>query len=343
MTELWLVIKDFLAEQYENLSYGISSMKPMQIIVNVLDIILMSFLFFAIFKFINKRRAGKLALGLVVIVLVFMISTAAGMKGIQFILSNFYQVGILAIIIVFQPELRAALEKVGGNPIMSGIKNIAMESKDEATINAATEAIADAAASLAKTKTGAIIVLENTTKLGEYIKSERVIDAQLTSALLQNIFHKNAPLHDGAVIIRDLRLHAAGCFLPMPSNDDVLGDLGSRHRAGVGVSEFSDALVVIVSEETGTISVAFQGELMRNYNKETLTTLIGSFFLDQNIEKHLKKNKKSAGKKTVIKKLADKKSSVKSTPEKKPTNKKTVNTSDRNKSSETAEGGASNE
>ena len=325
MTEIWESIEKFVAEQYENLTYGISNMTPMQIIINVFDILLMSLLFFAVFKFINKRRAGKLALGLVVIVLMFMISTVAGMKGIQFILSNFYQVGILAIIIVFQPELRAALEKVGGNPLVSGIKNITMESKDGATINAATQAIADAASELAKTKTGAIIVLENTTRLGEYIKPERVIDAQLTSALLQNIFQKNAPLHDGAVIIRDLRLHAAGCFLPLPSNDEAVGALGSRHRAGVGVSEFSDALVIIVSEETGTISVAFQGELMRHYNKDSLEALIGSFFLDQNIEKHLKKNRT---------KTSDKKTSVKKPTEKKP---KKIKPKDKN------EGGADNE
>lgn len=302
MTGIVEVIKTFVSEQYQNLVYSISNMTVIQIVVNVLDILLMSCLFFAIFKFISKRRAGKLALGIVVIVFASFLSAAAGMKGIQFILSNFYQVGILAIIILFQPELRAVLEKVGGNPIMSGIKNITMESKDISTINAAAKAISDAAAKLSATKTGAIIVLENTTKLGEYIKQERIIDAQLTSALLQNIFHKNAPLHDGAVIIRNLRLYAAGCFLPMPSKDDTLGDLGSRHRAGVGISEFSDALVIIVSEEKGTISVAFQGELTRNYDEETLSALVFSFFSDQNIDFHLRKKKNKIEKKRPVKK-----------------------------------------
>ena len=292
MTELIEIVKKFISEQYDNFIYSISNMSAGQIVINLLDILIMSAMFFAVYKFINKRRAGKLAVGLVVIIFILLGSTALGMKGLQFILSNFYQVGILAIIIVFQPELRSALEKVGGNPLVTGIKNIAMESKDAATVNNAVQAIVDATLELSKTKMGAIIVLEKTTKLGEYIKPERILDAQLNSSLLQNIFQKNAPLHDGAVIIRNFRIYAAGCFLPLPSNDDALVNLGSRHRAGVGVSEYSDALVVIVSEETGTISVAVQGELTRYYRKEELTQLVFSFLADQSIDSHIKRSKK---------------------------------------------------
>lgn len=292
MTEIIEFIKTFVSEQLELIRYNVVNMSPLQIFVNIMDIILMTFLFFAIFKFISNRRAGKLALGLVVIIGVAFLSSFSGMKGLQFIVSNFYQVGIIAIIIVFQPELRAALEKVGGTPIINGFKNITMESKDVTALNNAASAITDAAMELSKTKTGAIIVLENTTKLGEYIKAERIIDAQITSELLQNIFHKNAPLHDGAVIIRDLRLYAAGCFLPLPSNDETVGALGSRHRAGVGISEYSDALAIIVSEETGAVSVAFEGELTRHYDKVGLEDILVGFLSDKNIKGRLRKKRK---------------------------------------------------
>lgn len=299
MEELTSQIETFFSEQVEVIKYNISNMTGMQIFINVLDIMLMTLMFFLVFKFINNRRAGKLALGLIVIIIIAFASSVAGMRGMQFILSNFYQVGILAIIIVFQPELRAALEKVGGTSIMNGIKSIAMDSKDITAVNNATQAISDAAAALSKTKTGAIIVLENSTRLGEYIKSERIIDAQLTSELLQNIFHKNAPLHDGAVIVRELRIYAAGCFLPLPSNDEAVGALGSRHRAGLGISEHSDALAIIISEETGTISVAFDGELTRHYDKESLDNLVFNFLSDKSIKSHLKKKRKNATKNNV--------------------------------------------
>ena len=137
------------------------------------------------------------------------------------------------------------------------------------------------------------MVIEKSTRLGDYIKTERILDANISSALLRNIFHKNAPLHDGAVIIRDFKIYAAGCFLPMPSHDETVGALGSRHRAGVGVSEFSDSLVIIVSEETGSISVAFGGELYRNFNAESLESLIRSFFNERSIEKHFSKRKQN--------------------------------------------------
>lgn len=295
MEEIIRQVETFFTEQFAVIRYNISNMTGMQIFINVLDIVLMTMLFFAVFRFINNRRAGKLALGLVVLIVIAFISSVSGMRGMQFILSNFYQVGILAILIVFQPELRAALEKVGGTTLKSGIKGIAaIEAKDLTAVSNATQAISDAVVELSKTKTGAIIVIENSTRLGEYIKSERVIDAQITSELLQNIFYKNSPLHDGAVIIRGLRIYAAGCFLPLPSNDETVGSLGSRHRAGVGISEHSDALAIIVSEQTGAISVAFEGELTRNYDKETLDDLMFNFMSDKNIKGHLKKKKKNS-------------------------------------------------
>jgi len=282
------IVNDF----FSNIKDVFSSMGAWEIVINILDIVIMSFLLFAVYKFISKRRAGQLAAGVVVVILLILVSSAAGMKGITFILSNFYQVGILAIIIVFQPELRAALEKVGGNPIMAGIKNITMESKDAATVKNATDALVNALCDLSKTKTGAIVVLENTTKLGEYIQTGKIVDANMSSELLKNIFYNKAPLHDGAVIVRGLRIYAASCFLPLTTHDGNLGHLGSRHRAAVGISENSDAVVLVVSEETGTISVAFQGELTRQYSRDRLYEVISSFFTSQNIKPHLKSGKK---------------------------------------------------
>lgn len=292
MPELIVEIRKTMTEFFSSVSDYIANMSPWQIIVNVLDILVMSLLFFAVYKFISKRRAGKLAIGLVLIFAVWGLSTLVGARGLNFILSNFYQVGMLAIIVVFQPELRAALEKVGGNPIVTGIKNIATESRDEAEIKTATEALVTAMCDLSKTKTGALVVIENTTKLGDYIQSGKIVDAKITTPLLKNIFFNKAPLHDGAVIIRDLRIYAAGCFLPLASRDDMVGNLGSRHRAAVGVSENSDALVIVVSEETGTISVAYQGELSRQYSYDKLYEVVQSFFMAQNIKPHLKKTKK---------------------------------------------------
>jgi len=299
MTEIVEFINGFTSKLLESVKNRVAEMSVFEIIINLFDIIIMTALFFAIYKFIKKRRAGKLAVGLILIVLATFLSSFMGMKGIQFILSTFYQVGMIAIIIVFQPELRAALEKVGGNPLVAGIKSIGMDSKDAAFVNNAIEAITDASKALSSTNTGAIIVLENTTKLGEYIKPERVIDANLTSALLQNIFHKNAPLHDGAVIIRNFKIHAAGCFLPMPSNDETVGSFGSRHRAGVGVSEFSDALVIIISEERGAISAAFGGELFKDFDAKSLENLLREFFYGKSVNDQLSKKRKKGERRLV--------------------------------------------
>ena len=287
-TEIKKVITEFVASMKDNLL----SMSPWQIVVNVMDILIMSLLLFAVYKFISKRRAGQLAVGVVLVILLAVISSVTGMRGINFILSNFYQVGILAIIIVFQPELRAALEKVGGNPIMTGIKNITMESKNLAEVTEATEELVNAMCDLSKSKTGAIVVIENTTKLGEYIQSGKLVDAKIGAELLKNIFYNKAPLHDGAVIVRDLRILAASCFLPLTTHGNTLGRLGSRHRAALGISENSDALVLVVSEETGTISVAYQGELTRQYSRDKLYEVVLSFFTQQNVKSHLKKSRK---------------------------------------------------
>ena len=247
--------------------YVISPITEMTL-VDLLDIVILAMLIYYVYRFIWERRAGKLAVGVVLIIVVLIISSALEMHALNFILQNFYQVGIMALLIIFQPELRAVLEKVGATPT-TGLKTIA-EQKSPEQITEAVEAITEAVCDLSREKTGALIVIERSTKLGEYIKSGVVINAQTSSHLLRNIFYNKAPLHDGAVIIRDCRVYAAGCFLPLSTQTDIVKDLGTRHRAAIGMSEASDAPVIVVSEETGTISVAYEGALKRNFNYSTL-------------------------------------------------------------------------
>ncbi len=237
--------------------------------VDILDIAVLSLILYLVFQFMRDRRAGKLMIGLGLFATLLVVSTLLNMHAVKYILQNFYQIGFLAIIIVFQPELRAALEKVGNSPI-SGFRGLVPDTREIKMITADIEAICEASCDMARTKTGALIVLERQTKLGEYIKSGVAINAQISSFLLRNIFFNKAPLHDGAVIIRDYRICAAGCFLPLSTREDIIQDLGTRHRAAIGLSESSDAVVVVVSEETGTISVAIDGTLKRNYNYNSL-------------------------------------------------------------------------
>lgn len=290
MSEIIETLKALMSQFWSGIVYGVTDMSPWEILINILDIFIMSWLLFALYKFVRKRRAGQLAGGLVMLVLLMIVCALTGMKGMNFILSNFYQVGILAVIIVFQPELRAALEKVGGGSIVTGLKSIAMENKGEIEIRESTEALVSAITDMSKTKTGALIVLENATKLGEYIQTGKMVEANLSAPLLKNIFFNKAPLHDGAVIVRDMKIHAAACVLPLADIDS--DSFGTRHRAAIGVTEVSDALVLVVSEETGTISVAYQGNLTRNYNYDSLYKVIHSFFDSHNVKPHLKNNAK---------------------------------------------------
>ena len=256
--------------------------------IDVLDILILSFIFYFIYCFIRDRRAGKLALGLLLIMVLFVLSSAMNMYALEYILQNFYQIGLIAVLIVFQPELRAALEKVGGTSF-SGLK-ITSESRELSALTNEIEVICSAVSDLARDKVGALIVIERSTKLGEYIKSGIVVDSVLSEQILKNIFFNKAPLHDGAVIIRDKRVHAAGCFLPLSTHTDINSELGTRHRAAIGLSETSDALIIVVSEETGNISIALDGNLKRNYNYTSLKQELNEILSRQSYGDHLKKH-----------------------------------------------------
>ena len=240
-------------------------------VLDVIDILLLTVVFYYIYRFVRDRRAGKLAIGLLLIMGIMACSEIFHMRAIQFVLENFYQVGIIAIIIVFQPELRAALEKMGGAAPLTGLKGLGGgENRDMVALTHAVDNLCEAVCDLSLDKTGALIVIERSTKLGEYIKPGDEINATLSPMLLRNLFFNKAPLHDGAVIIRDMRIQAAGCLLPLSTNEEIDKNLGTRHRAGIGISEVSDAVVIIVSEETGVISLACGGDLKRNFNYNSL-------------------------------------------------------------------------
>lgn len=239
-------------------------------LVDILDILLLSVLLYVVYRFLRERRAGKLAVGMLIFFGLLVVSSVFEMHAIQFIFRNFYQIGLLAVIIVFQPELRAGLEKMGTSPF-SGLKGLApSDAKEIANITADIDVICEAVCDMARSKTGALIVIERSTKLGEYIKSGVLVNAQMSPFLIRNIFFNKAPLHDGAVIIRGHRIFAAGCFLPLSTKDDIVQSLGTRHRAAIGMSEASDAVVIVVSEETGIISLATDGSLKRNFNYNSL-------------------------------------------------------------------------
>ena len=261
---------------------------------DVLDIFLLSVMLYYVYKFIRDKRAGKLLSGLGVVVAILIFSYVFRLNSIKYIFQTFFQVGLIALIILFQPELRAALEKVGNTPL-SGIKRLGGESVDQANIMEAIDSVCDSVFDMSRSKTGALIVFERSTKLGDFTKTGVVLNAHISRRLLGNIFFNKAPLHDGAVIIRDYRIYAASCMLPLTNSEEVVSSLGTRHRAAIGISEVSDAVVVVVSEETGTVSVAVNGTLKRNYKRLTLKQTLLNNLVGPNY-KNLNKNNGSQNK-----------------------------------------------
>ena len=260
---------------------------------DAIDILVVSVMLYYVYKFIKDRRAGKLAGGLLLLGGILVISELFELQTLRYIFANIFQIGLLAIVIIFQPELRAALEKVGGESL-KGI--VGIKTKTTSSDNHEIEALCEAVFDLASTKTGALIVLENTTKLGDIIKTGVVVNSDVTAPLIKNIFYNKAPLHDGAMIIRDFRILAAGCFLPLTESTELSKDLGTRHRAAVGMSESSDSKVIVVSEETGIVSVAYNGKLRRRYDIETLKNEIEAFYAPTVIETKIMDKRKRKSK-----------------------------------------------
>lgn len=247
-------------------------------ITDILEILIIAFVIYHVINWIKQTRAWMLVKGLIVLLLLWIIASILNLSVILWIFIKSINVGIIALIIVFQPEFRKALEQLGQNNLVSPLFNLS-ESKDksERFSDQTVVAIVRATFELAKTKTGALIVIENDIQLSEFEKTGIAIDSLISSQLIINIFEHNTPLHDGAVILRGNRVAAATCYLPLSDNMHLSKDLGTRHRAGIGISEVSDCLTIIVSEETGKVSIATKGTLIRNVDGDYLRNrLVGT-------------------------------------------------------------------
>lgn len=258
---------------------------------DVVDMVILALVFFFIFNFIINKRAARLLLGLGFLVVLMLVSMLADLKGVSLIFTAFRGTGIVAIIIMFQPELRSLLEQIGNAPL-TNIKHISSDTKSAAYVSNAIQILTETACDLSMEKTGALIVIEGSTKLGEHIKTGTILNAMLSSQLLKNVFFNKAPLHDGAVILRNYRIYSAGCFLPLSLNEDIDENMGTRHRAALGISEVSDAVVIVVSEETGKISIAHNGELTQNYSYKSLHKALTELLLPNDNTQKSKKGTK---------------------------------------------------
>ncbi len=245
-------------------------------IIDLIDIIIVSIIFYKLLKLIRETRAEQLIKGLFVLLVVYYLSKWFSLNMIEYILNNTLKIGVIALLIVFQPELRRGLEYIGRTKFLSISISEVIKQENKENI----ENIIVALEHLSSKKIGALVVMEKITGLNEIISTGTVLESKITTPLLINIFQKNAPLHDGAVIIRKNKIMAAGCFLPLSTSKSISRDLGTRHRAAIGMSENSDAVVLVVSEEKSEISIAFNGKISRNLNKNQIREFLTCNFIN---------------------------------------------------------------
>ena len=249
---------------------------------DALDVIIMTALLYGVIKLVRETRAGQLVKGIILLIVLFVISHYLELTMLNALLQAFLQYAFIVLIILFQPEIRKALEQVGRSKVGQSLANAVSGREREsqrAQVRRAIEGVGEAAALLQQMRMGALIVFERQTKLGEIAATGTIVDADPSAQLIGNIFFNKAPLHDGAMVLRDGRVYAAGCILPLTSNLSVGAELGTRHRAALGMSENSDAVVVVVSEETGQISVAVSGRLRRDFARKELEEYLESILL----------------------------------------------------------------
>ena len=239
-------------------------------VMDVVDILLVAFVIYKIILMLQTTSSARIAKSIVIILLLTAATSLLNMYLMNYLLDKILEIGLIALVIMFQPELRRMLEKLGSK----SFREILSMKEEQRNIDRVISETVRACEIMSRERTGVLIVFERTTSLEDYQKTGTVIDARVSTELLRNIFFTKASLHDGAVIIRNERIAAAGCVLPLTENRNISSDLGTRHRAGIGMSEVSDAVVVIVSEETGTISVAISGMLKRHLAPQTLEKLL---------------------------------------------------------------------
>ena len=244
-------------------------------ITDVIDILIVAFLLYKVLGFIKETRAQQLFRGILLIVGIFLLSEIFDLSLLNWLLKGLITVGLIAVVVLFQPEIRRGLEQIGRRGVLA--KQFRDVDKDD--VYTAVHTLVDAVDDFSSTRTGALMAIERETMLTDIIETGVIVDANMTSRLLGTIFYEGSPLHDGAVIIRGIRVHAASCVLPLTRNPNIGKNLGTRHKAGVGLSEVSDALVIIVSEETGAISVAHNGVLKRFLDLKTLEKMLLDIYI----------------------------------------------------------------
>ena len=243
--------------------------------VDLLDILIIAFLIYQILGIVNRTRAGQLAKGAMVVLAVYLVANVLNIRTVTWLLNSLLQVGLLTLVVLFQPEIRRALERMGQTDQWAARffnKNRYNDSSLKGAWRSAIIAICDAAERFSETKTGALIVLERNTNLDEIVRTGTPVNSAVNLEVLGTIFYEGTPLHDGAAIIENGRIKAAGCVLPLSNNLDLGKDMGTRHRACLGIAENSDAIAIVVSEETGIISMAKNGVLIRHFDRQTLYT-----------------------------------------------------------------------
>jgi len=271
---------------FSDIKYALSSILSTLSFKDIVDILILAYIIYLLIKLIRETRAGQLVKGILLLVGGYFLSTFLQLTIVSYILEKVLSIGLIAMLILFQPELRRALEKFGRTKL--GVKFLGIgQTSDElkARWDKAIDAICDSCVELSASCTGALIVVERQVKLGEQIETGTILNATPSKEIFGNIFYPKTPLHDGAVVMRDGIILAAACFLPKPQNDAIINKkLGSRHRAAIGMSENSDSVVIVVSEETGQISVAMNGVLTRDYTHDKLRTLLYKEIFDEDSE-----------------------------------------------------------
>ncbi len=254
---------DSIANMFVQVFYALKNIR----IADIIDILLIAYVIYKAIDLFKKSRAGQLMKGIIILLAVSVLAQWLDLVSVKWVLDKLINSVIVVIAIIFQPELRRALERVGRGQLMGGGRSF-----DDGRDNMlrGIDSVCRACAAMQEQKIGALIVFERSTLLGEIVDTGTVIDAEASTQLISNVFFPKSPLHDGAMVLRDGRILSAGCILPLTANDRLNSDLGTRHRAALGMSENSDAAVVVVSEETGIISIAVNGEITRNYNSITL-------------------------------------------------------------------------
>lgn len=247
-----------LYSMWNQIAYAVSNIR----IFDIIDILAMAYIIYKAIGFLRESRAGQLFKGLLILLGMYLLSIWWELASLQWILSKVMDSAIIAAAVIFQPELRRILERVGRTNFGRG----QFLDDDGSALSSCIESISKAAGIMQEKKIGALIVFERKTQLGEIINTGTIIDAETSVSMVNNVFFPKSPLHDGAAIIREGRIYAAGCILPLTQREDLSLQLGTRHRAAIGMTENSDAVVLVVSEETGTISIVVNGQITRNYS-----------------------------------------------------------------------------